>query len=306
MTEGTEYAGLNLTSRSLRHLRGDLEQQLVAARRSEVELHLSGQPVLDHEIRIDKLAQFLGRFQESVAAIAQALAGKATSRAPIPANLRDASSLRLAGVFPGSFGATLRGPEENVDDGVLFELPNEDVESLLDLSLKRILSIVDAVHLTDGSDEETIVELVAPLGSRALRHVTWLAKLMADDELDAEWIWTAPGSSSKYSALSSGGARRLYRVLSNNEATEEAQVVRGLLGGASEIRNRIELQLATGEIINARVADDVVAALRDYFGSEVNATFNVRTVTSRTSGIVRNYYLLTDLEYAIPPGQQPS
>lgn len=294
----TEYPGINLSSRSLRHLRDDLEQQLVTARRSEVELHLSGAPILEHEIKIDKLAQFLGRFQEVIAATAQALAGKATSRAPIPASLREAASLSLAGVFPSSFGATLRGPDTDDEDADLFELSNENVESLLDLALKRFLLIVDEANSGNANNEEPIIELTAPLGSRALRHITRLAKMMSSDEMNAEWIWTARGSESRYSELTSRGASRLHSVLVNNEVLEEVQEIRGALGGASQIRNRVELQLASGEVVTARVTQDIVPALPDYFGREVRAQFNVRSVTSKTSGVTRNYYLLLGLALA--------
>ena len=51
----------------------------------------------------------------------------------------------------------------------------------------------------------------------------------------------------------------------NKIKTEKPRTITGRLGSASDIRNRVEIETDNGRVIPAKVADDVVAQLAEFF-----------------------------------------
>jgi hypothetical protein len=280
--------------------RDALTEELDLARRPSLDVVLEGLPVIGHEVRIDALARLLHSLQGSISSVAQATVGKATSRAPIQVSLRESTSLRLASVYPGSFGAVLRGPlQPEAQDDPLFDF-EDSVPSLLDESVETVLQIVD-LALADSPDDGPIIDAVLPLGSRTFKHLKDLADVIMSERLEAKIRFVAPSSVPHETSLNPRGAARLRDVLGRNRASEETETMQGHLGSASEIRNRIELQTAT-DLIPAKVVEDLVPELREYFGRDVDATFQVTTVVSLPTGVERRSYLLTGLSMRAEPG----
>lgn len=289
-----------LMRRGLEEIRDDLRTDLEDARRARLDVLLDGAAVTDHEVRIDALAKLLRSLQETVSSVAQALTGKATSRAAIPAPLREQTSLHLAAVYPGSFGAILRGPSPDAGDQTLFDFVDE-VPTLLDIAVDRMLTIIDLANGTDVNDDP-IIEAVLPLGSRAFKHLTDLSSAIVDERMTAALSWRSPATQPRDVSLTLAAARRLDDVLGRNKMTEREAVLEGRLGTVSDIRNRVELQTDAGDIVAAKVIEEIVPQLATYYTRRVRATFDVTTVRSQVTGEERNAFTLVGLEMADEQG----
>ncbi|MGI5523591.1 hypothetical protein ACQEUX_22045 [Micromonospora sp. CA-259024] len=282
----------SLGARGLAQMQADLREPA----RSVLELRLEGNPVTRHEVRVDALSRLLSSLQESVSSIAQAIVGKITTRAAIPGPLREATALRLAATFPGSFGAVLKGPEQH---GTQREIPGiGDSVDILDESVTRVLDVIGLVN-NGGLDEEPIVDAVLPLGARAFKHLSDLSRVVADTGMSAAISWQKPGADARDAVFSKPIAQRLGDVLDRNHLTEEQAVIEGRLGTVSDIRNRIELQMDDGKVITASVIDELVPELGQFFTQRVQGTFEVTTARSIVTGTERRSYRLVVLAHAI-------
>lgn len=291
--EAAPSPGAALMQRNLREVRDELRADLEDARRARLDVVLEGVPVAGHEVRVDALAKVLRSLQEAVSSVAQAITGKATSRASIPGPLRDATSLRLAAVFPGSFGAVLRGPLER--DGAeqpLFELDGS-VPTLLDEAVGRLLQIIALAAVDDPADS-SIIDAVLPLGARSFKHLNELAGAILDEEMSARLSFASPSAPTRRVVLNRAAARSLSDALGRNRLTEDQEVMVGHLGTVSDIRNRIELQ-TEDRIIAARVIDELVPQLADFYSRRVTATFDVTLLRSLVTGEERRSYVLVGL-----------
>ena len=215
--------GTNLMAQGLQHVRQSLEAELDEVRRARLDVLLDGAPVVGHEVRIDALAEILHSLQESVSSVAQALAGKATARAQIPGPLRARTALRLAAVYPGSFGAVLHGPtvEETVGSPVLDFA--EEVPTILDEAVDKVLTIVDLANVDDVNDDP-IIEAVLPLGSRAFKHLSDLSSSVVNQEFTARFQFASPNGEPHAATLTRLSAQRLSDALGRNRISERQEV----------------------------------------------------------------------------------
>ncbi|UJP40817.1 hypothetical protein [Cellulomonas palmilytica] len=291
--------GLALMRQGLAEIRDDVHQDLRDARRARLEVVLNGVPVAGHEVRIDALAKLLHSLQESVSSIAQSITGKATARASIPGPLRDATALRLASVYPGSFGAILKGPTlGHEDEEPLFDV-EDSVPSLLDMAVETVLQVVELAAADDPNDN-MLVEKILPLGARSFKHLKELSAAIVDEDLSASIAFTSPSAEPHRVMLNKAAARALSDALGRNRLTEDQEVLVGHLGTVSDIRNRIELQ-TQDEIISARVVDELVPQLAQYYSRSVTATFDVTTLRSLVTGEERRSYVLVGLALTEEP-----
>jgi hypothetical protein len=285
---------LALMQRGLTEVRDDVRQQYRDARRAQLSVVLDGLPVVGHEIRVDALARLLHSLQESVSSVAQALTGKATSRAAIPGPLRESTGLSLAAVFPGSFGAVLRGPApDDRPEQPMFDFVDE-TPSLLDDAVGRVLTIIELAG-SDSAGDSPIIDAVLPLGSRTFKHLTDLSSAIVDEEMTASLEWSSPSGAQQQARLTRQVAQRLDDILGRNKMTERDVVLHGRLGTASDLRNRVELETDTGEIVAARVIEEVVPLLGQFFTRRVIGTFQMTTVRSQVTGLERDSYVLIGL-----------
>lgn len=287
-------------SHGLIEMRSDLARQVLEASRARFDVVLDGAPVVGHEIRVDALSKLLHSLQESVSSIAQSLRGRATSSASLPSALRSETALNFSMAYPGSFGALLRGPEPAQVLPTLFDFLDDEGEqpatvepTILDRAVQSVLSVLDLAG-SEQVDDEPIVDAVLPLGSRAFKHLSELSAAIVDENLTARLVFVSPAVATRTTAVTKRSATRLRDVLGRNTETEEQVTIRGRLGSVSDIHNRIDLQ-ATEGVINAKVTDELVPELGDFYTQNVLASFTVRSATSTVTGLVRRYYTLTGL-----------
>lgn len=295
----TASRGMRLALRGVDEMHGRIERDIELALRPALDVVLDGAPVVGHEIRVDALSKVLHSLQESVSAIAQALTGKATAQASLPGPLREQTALSLSAIFPGSFGATLRGPVDK-DLAAMLAQGQEALfdpiehESLLDRSVDTVLEIVTLAS-SENVDDEPIVEAVLPLGSRAYKHLLDLSSAIVDQNLSARIEWKHLGAEPREVFLTRPTARRLDDVLRMNKMSERATTIVGRLGTVSDIRNRVEIQLDEERVISAKVADEVVPTLAEYFTLRVSADVMVTTIRSAATGKERESFVVTGL-----------
>lgn len=305
---GAQSFATRMMMRGIEQMHADLSEAVDVALRPELKVVIDGAPVKGHEIRVDALSRLLFSLQESISSVAQALTGKATDRASLPGLIRDTTSLRLAAVFPGSFGATLRGPvdkkvEEMLAIGQDPLFPPEEIETLLDRAVDVVLDIIDLAGV-EGADDEPIIEAVLPLGGRAFKHLKELSDSIVDRDMTASLDWKHLGHETRHANVDKQSARRLNDVLTMNKVTETTETIRGHLGTASEFHGgRVEIQRDDGDVISAKVADDLVSQLGDYYSQRVEATAVVTVARSTATGNERRSYVVTGLATLPEPPQ---
>lgn len=296
--------------RGIDQMHHDLTEAVDLALRPELDVVIDGVPVNGHEIRVDALSRLLYSLQESISSVAQALTGNATERASLPGVIRNSTSLQLAAVFPGSFGATLRGPvdakiEAMIEAGQDPLIPQEESETLLDQAVDVLLDVVDLAG-AEGADDGPIIEAVLPLGSRAFKHLKDLSDAIVDREMTANLDWKHLGRESRHATVNKQSARRLNDVLTMNRVTEVTETVRGHLGTASEFHGgRLEIQRDNAEVISAKVADDLVPRLGEFYGERVEAYAIVTIARSTATGFERKSYVVTGLATLPEPPHLP-
>lgn len=291
---------MRMSSRGLRQMRDSIERDIDIALRPQMRIVIEGVPVTGHEVRVDALSKLLASLQEAVSSIAQSLTGKATARSSLPTGLREDTALSLATVFPGSFGATLRGPVDRqvtqaqaIGQELLFD-PDEH-STLLDTAVDTVLHIV-ALAAADDPDDGPIIDAVLPLGSRSFKHLKDLADAIVDEQMSASIEWTTVGGEPHQAMLSRRVAQRLDDVLQRNRISEHSTQITGHLGTVSDIRNRVEIVSdLDAQLIRANVAEEMVPNLGEYYSHRVMADVEVTTVRSTVTGAERSTFLVTAL-----------
>lgn len=295
-----ESFGMALASQGLDHLKAQIESDIELALRPQLDITIEGAPVKGHEIRVSALSRLLHSLQESVSSVGQAITGEATARASLPGSIRDSTSFTLAAVFPGSFGATLRGPVDReveamtaIGQEALFD--PEEHASLLDLAVDTVLDIVALAANDDGNDDP-IVDAVLPLGARSFKHLKELSDAIVDNEMSASIRWNHLGLPVREVAVTKRTAQRLNDVLTLNKVTERPHTLFGYLGTASEFHGgRVEIRTDEGTVVTAKVAEDLVPRLGDYYSKRVQAETIETIARSTATGLEKASYVVLGL-----------
>src|SRR5665213_439559 len=155
-----------MSRRSLLDQRTSLRQAIVA------ELIASQRPALEmlfetkgeDSLSADFVGRTLVRIQETVAAVGQAISGKARRAGPVHREIQQRTQLRFIGVAYGSFGVVLEGDLEPVQTSLI---PEERTFALLEEAVVRIFDVVEAAS-SPNADEETLANAFSDLGQRAV------------------------------------------------------------------------------------------------------------------------------------------
>lgn len=302
--DGPDDFSMRMMRESLEERREQVTNELETAKRARLQVVFEGVPVAGHRMRIDALAQFLHALQESVSSVAQALTGKATSRAAIPGPLRDRTAFSFAEHFDGSFGVTLVGPGSVSPEGQEELEGFEDISTVLDDSVEILLDVLQLAS-SESVDDDPIIDAVLPLGSRSFKHLNDLAKSITDERMSARISWRERSGSTRDVQLTTPVASRLGDVLGRNQLSERQVEIDGHLGTVSDIRNQVELQTPEGRVIRARVIDELVPLLGDYYSRDVHATFDLTVLRSLVTGAERETYVLVGLAASETPESLP-
>jgi hypothetical protein len=255
-----------------------VELPLESGGRRRIDVALTGRATDDHVVHVSTLGSFLSNLQESISAIAQALAGRPTNSASIPRDIRDATALSAAATFPSSFGVVMFGPPVDSGEDNLFGDQIGDLPTILDEAVEKMLHIVDLSE-GEGLSDELLTEQLAPLGPRSIKHISALAAGLNSAEVGMRVSWYARSGQVRRSSWSAPGVQRVRYLCEHSEFGDvETVSLTGWLGSASSFRGTVEIRKDNGEIIQAGTGEELAAQLERYFNKRVEADVEVTKV----------------------------
>ncbi len=259
-----------------------------------IEVALTGEVTAGHLVSVSTLGAFLTNLQESISAVAQALAGRPTNFAAIPREIRDATTLSAVATFPSSFGVAMYGPSTESEEGDLFADWIGEFRTILDEAVERVLNIVDLSE-GGGSSDELLAEQLVPLGPRSIKHIGALTTGLSNAGVGMRVAWHAPGTQGRRSNWSPLGVQRVRYLCEHSEFDEADNItVTGLLGSASAFRSKVEIRTDGGEIVQASTTEELAHQLERYFNKRVEADIEVTKVRF-SGGRERTIYHILDL-----------
>lgn len=280
----TAYFGVRLMRESLERRR---HQVIAREAAGELDLALTRAEGHGTGAEVSLVAGVLSSLQESLASIAQVLAGRPTARGLIPVAIKESVQLRIAAAEPGSLSIRLV-PAFVEQQEPLFD--DED-RTLMDVSIDHLLRLIDTA---EGSPSDLLGE-IADVGPRASGHIQNLSHSLAEGHANLALSWRS-ATASRRAALDSRAASTLEAVLNEVEEQTREVVFTGRLVGGSLVRQTFEFELPSPEstVLAGRVADDVINDVERLFGQPCTAILEVREARLR-SGETRETHLLKRL-----------
>jgi len=279
---------IQMSTRSLSAMNEQLLQELVGVLRyrknERLEIVLDGDNFSNHSAKFSDLGVLFSRFQRLYTSVAQAVTSGPTLRGPISSAVRMATDLRLNATFASSFGMEVYVPSD-------YDLLGESIASDALEQLFQLLSV--------SSSEQSLMPVSGAIGRRALGHLRSLAVLLnsTDSKMSIGWKDFA---GSKYSwKMDREGSSKLIAAIDNIAQTRsETKKIEGLLVGASLLRNRFEIVLDNGGVIEGKFVVGLGAEIQAAFGKKIVATVDETEISDRASGDVRTYHALKGIEQA--------
>lgn len=206
-----------------------------------VELDAFGENLTEFPLK--GLGQVGGRFQESIDALAQEVAGRPTERGAIPGSITDDVQMNVVGLRAASFVVVLATDKRGalMDNGA-------KVES----TLGHLLDLVDKAH-----EPHTLVAALRGHGPRARSKVVGLLRAVAQAE-SGLGVYLSPQQSAPRGARLT--AREVSAAMAVLDAVEPAEndvhVRRGILLGSNTERSTFLLfDAARGQTYSGKVAE---------------------------------------------------
>jgi hypothetical protein len=281
--QAEQYLGVRLMQQSL----GRRRDQVVADLYGRLDLRITRDADADTGGELSLVGGVLTSLQESLASVAQVLAGQATARGLIPTAIKEEVSLRLLAAQPGSLNMQLVPVSRSQEP--LFE---GGEQSLLEHSMDRLLGLLDEA----GGDESDLLQSVADLGPRVTTHVNALARWLADADATASLDWRSRALAHS-TRLDTTAARHLRLVLEEVRMDTRDRVFAGRIVGGSLVRGTFEMELdddAEKTVVGGRVHESALPDLERLFGRGVTALIEVREAQLH-SGETRETHLLKSL-----------
>lgn len=246
--------------------------------RRRLDVALTGAPTAEHIVPVSTLGPFLTNLQESVAAVAQARTGRPTSFASIPREIRDATTLSAAALFPSSFGISIYGPAPEPTEGTLFPVLLDNPQGILDDAVDTVLDIVDLSE-DAGQTSDHLAEQLVPLGQRALKHIGALTSGLTDAGVGLRVAWHTQGGRVRKSNWTPSGVQRVRYLCEHSDFAESETIrVTGWLGTASAFQGKVEIRTDNSELIRASTNEDLTPILHRFFNKRVEADIEVTKV----------------------------
>ncbi len=294
----SEYFGVGLMRDSLARRR----EILVAEAAGALDLVLRGDDPATTGDEISLVARVLDALQESLASIAQVLAGEPTSRGLIPGSIKDLVSLRIAAMAPGSLQLKLVPVHPEIDGEVepqvsLLETAEVATEGddgeelpLLDRSVDHLIGLL--AYAPEDTDD--LLQGLAYVGPRTTSHLHQLTKALNEGSANVALSWRS-AHRQRQTTFTRSASQSLAKTL--EEVTEESRsvVVTGRLVGGSLVHRTFELE-PTGEeqgLIAGKVAEDALSSLELLFGQICTAHMEVREARLPSSEMREAHFLVS-------------
>lgn len=280
-----ESFSFQLSAKSLISLQGKLKAELVSLlreRRNEViKISLDGGKYSRHSASLTDLGHFLVRFQSLYSSVAQAIKSGPTLRGRIPNTLLNATDLKLADVFPSSFGMEVYVPSEYDMHGN--SITNDALEVLFQL-------------LGSLENEEKIMRISGELGKRSFGHLRRMAQDLTRAGSDINISWSDYTGTINTWAAKVQDTEQALSYLDNIIESRSTEVeYEGLLVGASLLKNRFELLLPDQVLIEGKVVSGISKQIQDNFGSRCRVRVAETELIDRGNQDRKVFYTLTEI-----------
>lgn len=295
LRENPESFAFKLSCESLLQIQKRLRNELVKLVRfrvnEQVAIALEGSKFAEHSASLGYLGYFLIRIQKLYSSIAQAIKTGPTLRGPIGSDISLATELRLANVYPSSFGMKMFVPSS-------FDLMGNSVASDTLESMFQLLKATD--------DEQKIMSLSGEYGRRTFGHLRHVASLLRDANATLKIDWTDYTGTQHNWVSSHDTTSRIIMSIDNITVTRsEQRRLTARLVGASLLRNRFELLLLDRSTLEGKFVSGLGPAITDAFGAICDATVDETEIHDKVSGQTKTYYSLKSIEKPFPSGESP-
>lgn len=283
-----------MSRQTLLRRQADLANQIsILEGSSEFEVRLVGGAERGHAIGAEFFGTFVKELQWTIASLVQSLTHGETERGPLPADVLDASMLRIGAVTAGSVVVHMSGPPDRVVQ--LSLLTGEAAPPPFDEAMDRVLDVLQA---TEGdADIERLQQVLADVRSpRAIGHVEEFARELARTGTTAVVTERSPfAAEPRQARVNAVSAERLQTVLSKTTRETTVEFITGQLTGLRWSRGVFDLEVPFGEeiaVISGRVTADIRAAADAYFDKMVRAEVERTVLRSEFSDTAKESYLL--------------
>lgn len=285
-----ESFAIKLSGHSLRSMEISLRHELAEVlrhRRSErISISLDGPNYKNHSAKLSDLGVIFTRMQKLFSSVAQAISTGPTSRGPIPSDIVSNTSMSLHSTYASSFGMEIAVP-------VQYDLLGESLPSD---AFTQLFQLLNSAH-----DDARLMRLSGEIGRRSLVHLKYLAKHLraTDAQLTLEWKDFAGTKYDWY--LDARDADIVVASIDNiTETRSEIREFNGWLVGASLLRNRFELLLDDGGVIEGKFVSGLAGEIASAFGNRIRSIIDETEILDRASGESKVFYALTELEETMP------
>lgn len=270
----------------------ELEAQEVAPHlRFDAQAVLSGNPIVDHQIPIKLLGEFLMNFQDVVSSLSRYAAFSAklsdgVQRVVVPKN-----EIFCAGMFASSFGVGLRVAPDAAEESEQMELFVAEKTETPNQALELLYLLLDG-----NTDKTQLRESLtqARVKTRFQKLVTLLAKQGASVAFSTK-------DKPQPAIMTTEQASALVFWLESLQIKESVEIINGVLNGGSLEYDRFEIRVDEDTLITGRMTAE---AARDFqrltFGSPVRAIVEVSIATNSDIGTEKTSYVL---HRATPPDE---
>lgn len=257
--------------------------QLAAYRQAEhVNVELAGRAFTDHTASLAHLGALFLRLQKLYTSIGQSLRSGPRLRGPFPGELRTSTELRLASVYPASFGMNLYVPSS-------YDLMGESIAAD---SLSSLFQL-----LRSAQNEPELMQLSGELGRRAITHLRHIAVILRDTESELRVDWKDyTGTRHRWVADTPMATAIISNVEKISETRAEEKRITGHLVGASLLRSRFEFITHDFDLIEGKFVTGLDGPIRAAFGRKCTIVVDETEITDRSNGDSRTYYSLKALE----------
>lgn len=217
--------------------------------RFAMDLVFASQRMLRHEVTTAFISRALLTIQGLLADILQAQTGEATERGPLPEQMKQSVELSLAGVYAGSFGVQLLGPEQRT-----LWSPGE-----ADLALSALAELLDSTSTYDA-----LYAQIRQLKTRVSAKYGALMDLLAHERTSLHMTWRSPsGSGGEADVPYAAAESTVTRLRREAEPTTTAIRAIGTLEGVwlSTQRFAIRSSHDPDEVFQGTAADTAMASL---------------------------------------------
>ncbi len=257
--------------------------------RPVLKFALNGRTVRNHYAETSVLGEWLHTLQTTVQSVAYALDDLRQVReaGPVPGEIKRATRLFSGPVFASSYGMVLQGAPSSGQA----ELPGNGTELLLDKAINRIFDVTDGA--SSESAEEAVLDVVLPLGRRAIKQLSSLSHVLASTGTDVTLTWESKTTSHRTSTFTSASAARCHKALQDARIEDASERIIGLLVGGSKSRGFIELEVeGRGMVVVRTNKEDVTGILATHTERIVQADVHVLIARSPGGREHRSYVMI--------------